>query len=189
MLSLTKTFGGIVAAAALALGLAGAAPAATLSWSALPAAAIANPIADATGGTVIQNDATDTPKVRIGPWGGAGVYTSVSKGFATYNFDNVVKSLSFVWATPDGFNGLEFYLGGMLVDTVAGFGVGFPLALPTVKITDIGTMGFDSVNFTSTGTAFEFSNLSVAAIPVPAAGLLLVSALGGIALLRRRNAA
>jgi hypothetical protein len=189
MLTLTSKFGALVAAAALALGLAGAAPAATVSFGALPASALANPLATATSGTVIENDPTDIATVRVGPWGGTGVYSSVSKGFASYDFGGVFNRLSFVWGTPDTYNSLQFFLGGILVDSVAGFGNGKNIALPTVTITDIGTTGFDSVRFVSTRTAFEYSNLSLAAIPVPASVLLLLTAIGGMAAVRRRKAA
>ena len=55
MLSFTRMFGGLLAAAALAVGLAGAAPAATLSFSAQPAASAGPTEATATARTLFQN--------------------------------------------------------------------------------------------------------------------------------------
>jgi hypothetical protein len=202
MSSLKTKFGGVLAAAALAIGLAGAAPAATLSWSALPALSIGNPIATDTKGTVTQNSPNDIKNVRLGPWSGTpdpvpGVsqpYTSVGRAsWAEYSWAGAIyETLKFVWGTPDTFNYVEFYRAGKLIDTIKGFGNGKNIALPTLLVTEIGDEGgFDTVRFGSKGVAFEFSNIEVgpSPIPVPAAGLMLLTALGGMALLRRRAAA
>ena len=44
--------------------------------------------------------------------------------------------------------------------------------------------GFDSVKFSSTGNSFEFA---LAPVPLPAAGLLLLTALGGMKVMSRRR--
>jgi hypothetical protein len=197
MLTLTSKFGALVASAVMALGLAGAAPAATVSFGALPALSVGNPLATATSGTVIENSANDVINQRLGPWSGippvAGVsqiYTSVANGYAEYSFGSTFQKLSFVWGTPDKFNTVRFYLGGVLVDTLAGFGNGNNVLNPTATVTKIGGgAGFDTVRFSSSAVAFEYSNISASVIPVPAAGLMLVTALAGMAVLRRRKAA
>jgi hypothetical protein len=193
MLSLTSKFGGFVVAAALAIGLAGAAPAATLSWSALPATNTANPLATTVSGTVQENVAGTAAAQRRSPWANNSpfVFTAVlAKSFAEYAFGSVQKSVSFVWGSPDLFNKVEFFRGGQLVDTIAGFGNGTNIALPTLLATNIDSgNGFDTIKFSSSGIAFEYGNLTLAPIPVPAAGLLLLTAVGGMAALRRRKSA
>jgi hypothetical protein len=198
MLSFTTKFGGLIAAAALAIGLAGAAPAATVSFSALPANSAPNPTITAQSGQVIADTAGTVGGVRFSPWAGTAgaatnIFTSVGIGFAEYAFSTLKGSLSFVWGSPDGFNSVEFYRGGSLIDTVMGMGNGTNLALPTASVTAIGdNMGFDTVRFVSARKAFEYGFVTaadLAPIPVPAAGLLLLTAVGGVAALRRRKAA
>lgn len=59
----------------------------------------------------------------------------------------------------------------------------------TVRLTDV-TMQFGSPSATAGRTGgFDVANISVSPVPVPAAGLLLVGALGGMAALRRRRVA
>lgn len=186
------------------MALTGVATAATLDFTALPAASVDNPLASSTIGKVVENNPHDIANVRIGPWAGTTNgkpgktqnYTSVAPkgkndGVAEYVFDTPFRQLNFVWGTPDLYNTVLFYRTGVgLIDTVMGFGNGTNVELPTVAITNIGDNGgFDRVQFVSTGTAFEYANLSaVAPIPVPAAGLLLLTALGGVALMRKRKA-
>lgn len=208
MLSLTTRFGGLIAAAALALGIAGASNAATVAFGALPATAVANPLASSKSGIVVENSANDiasdgTGIGRLGPWAGtpiavpgvSQVYTSVARGFAEYTFGGtgkLFKTLSFVWGTPDPFNRVVFFRGGVQVDSIDGtlFSTrALNVDMPLTTVSNINGGGFDTVRFSSQGVAFEYANLSVAAIPVPAAGLLLLTALGGVALLRRRKAA
>jgi hypothetical protein len=58
---------------------------------------------------------------------------------------------------------------------------------------DVGADSTYNLDFAAVGTSDSYGgfidNVSVAAVPVPAAGLLLVGALGGLAALRRRRAA
>jgi len=53
-----------------------------------------------------------------------------------------------------------------------------------VRFDGFGADGFDKIEFSSVAPAFEF-----ALAPVPAAGMLLLTALGGRAVLHRRKAA
>lgn len=197
MLSLSEKFGGLLAAAVLMIGLAGAAPAATLKWAETPAGSSGNPTATATGGTVIQNDAAEADKVRKNPFGTGSdqTFTSIAKNaWAEYSFGSIFQQVSFVWGSPDKFNTLEFFRAGALVETVTGAAFahfGQNLLMSKVRIYGIDSgLGFDTVRFSSTRPAFEFANLEVAEIPhapVPAAGLMLLTALGGFSMLRRRS--
>lgn len=199
MLSLTTKFGGLVAATALALGLAGAASAATLSLTGpLPATSLMNPIATDSAGVVVENSSVDTND-RKGPWLGLGtsnVYSSAGSStqfsFLEYTFANLKDKLSFVWGTPDTFNKVTFLLGGVEVDSVLGFGNGANIATPVAMISGIKGGVFDGVRFSSEKRSFEFASVtatSVAEVPVPAAGLLLLTAVGAVAALRRRKSA
>jgi len=104
--------------------------------------------------------------------------------------------LTILWGSIDNYNAIALYLNGVLQSTVTG---GYLLAnggLPAasgaafVQIAE----SFNEVRFYSNfGTendiaAFEFSNV-VAAVPVPAGGLLLIGALGVLGALRRRKTA
>jgi hypothetical protein len=88
----------------------------------------------------------------------------------------------------DACDSIDFHLDGELADTLAGSGDGANLDEALATITDIGDAGMlDQVVLNSGVPAFELANM--AAVPLPAGGLLLVGALGAAALLRRRKPA
>ncbi|MDO5706575.1 MAG: VPLPA-CTERM sorting domain-containing protein [Paracoccus sp. (in: a-proteobacteria)] len=200
---MTFRFPALALTAVLALPL--AAEAATVSFSVLPDSAVMNPLANATTGVVHENITGSVTNEYRSPWQSAGSaidyndasawYTSVQGGgSATYDL-GLSSALSFVWGSPDTYNTVEFLLGGMVVDTVI-LGAGdvilpgsFATNSALATFADIGQGVFDSVRMLSGGNSFEFANLGTAPapIPVPAAGVLLLTALGGMAALRRRN--
>lgn len=100
-------------------------------------------------------------------------------------------SLSFLWGSVDTYNTVTLF------NSVAGTSMTFDntdlgnpdaptLGLSASFVTITG-FTFDRVAFGGTGNSMEFSNVS--AVPLPAGGLLLIGALGGLALLRRRKTA
>lgn len=195
------------AAAALAafLALAGTnADAATLQFTALPVASAKNPLAVSTSGDVRQNLTRDYGHFE-NPWTPGKVYkahayptayyTGVGKGgSATYRFD-LANAASFVWGSPDFYNKVEFLRGARVVDSyqlgprvrLAPASRGQSAAMATFS--DIIGGVFDGIRFSSLDYSFEFSNFTTtpAPVPLPAGGALMLTAVGGLALARKRR--
>ena len=129
-----------------------------------------------------------------GKFGDNGADSPVSLLFVA----NVQSAFTFLWGSIDSYNSVEFLLGGIsqlvysgtdlinksLFDTLGGTGPHYEqVALVTFSKFE---RGFDTVIFKSPKAAFEMA-LSPVPVPVPAAGLLLIGALGGLAALRRRK--
>jgi hypothetical protein len=108
---------------------------------------------------------------------------------AILGFTRVMQDFSLLWGSPDAHNTLTFRLGDAVVGTFAGNAFGTPLAFGSRFVLFEGK--YDSVTFSSTSNAFEWSNMSASPIPLPAAGWLLLGGLGalGAAAARRRKAA
>jgi hypothetical protein len=199
MIKLVKTF--IVAAG---LGLAFAAPAssATINWTTDAPAADSGVIAATTKvGSVLENQTSSVVNEYRSPWqgtalDGVGTYTAVQEdSYASYVFDQTYSSVDFLWSSVDEYNGLEFYYQGSWVDALYGDdaqldsvtkGVGFIVA--SVMASGL----FDEIRFTSGTNAFEYANMTVSAVPLPAALPLYgagLAALGFIGWRKRRKAA
>lgn len=117
---------------------------------------------------------------------------------AVLDLNGVRTSLTFLWGSIDSYNAVKFYLGGVeqaVVDGNAAFDAGGLPAASGAAFVKVSDLSFDRIEFYSNHpgggadtAAFEFSNV-VATVPLPAGGLLLLGALGGLAVLRRRTAA
>lgn len=196
----------LTAGAFAAVAMMGTAQAATVTQSAQPLVAIANPLADSTSGLVSENITGSVLNERRDVWegtalAGTGVFTSIGAGAsATYVFSSLRTQLNLVWGSPDDYNKIEFFNGDTLLDTVATVAILGPIlpccvtgqpniANSLIAISNIAGVGaqFDKIVLSSSRNAFEVAN--IAAVPVPAAGFLLIGALGGLAALRRRKTA
>ncbi len=126
---------------------------------------------------------------------GVGKYNSVRTGGSmTYNLMGMAGDFfTFIWGTVDSYNtltinnvggGTETVVGDT-IRTLGGYEEGKKNAI--VKIT--ATNAFNSVTLTSSGNSFEhaFNPPELAPVPVPAAGLLLLAAVGGLGVAARRR--
>lgn len=190
----------------IALMSASSANAATVQFFDLPDTRFENPAAIATTGDVRQN-VTRTWSWFSNPWPTAGAdpnqdptawFTGVgAKASATYAFD-LSGGVSFVWGTPDYYNRVEFLWGDIVVDSLQ-LNASYDLS-PALRRTgaalavfsDIAGGVFDGMRMSSPRISFEFANLTtsppIAPIPLPAGGALLLTALGGLAIARKRKA-
>lgn len=203
---------GAILVALTLMGPQAPARAATVDYSlTLPTAATPNPLATSISGAgaeMAENVIGSAP-FRTSPWAasnstldpddagalysalfnGSGAKTGVT---ALFDFGDSFNRLSLVWGTPSGFNSLKLLLGGIETFAMTGADAAALSMLhgggKSVLVT-ISGVTFDSMEIGADHRALEFANLRTAVVPVPAAGLLLVTALGGLALARRRKAA
>jgi len=166
------------------------ATAATLTFAARPATAFDNPLATSFTGSLVENVLGNfNPPNSISPWGNATQPYSTVVGEAIYKGFGMNTVLSLVWGSVNTFNSIEFYNGATKVDTVVGSALAGCCGAnnATNSLVTITTVGFTEFRMKSTQESFEYGNLK--AVPLPAGGVLLLGALGGIAALRRRKAA
>lgn len=177
----------------------------------LPGVAVSNPLATSatTFGalnrpTVLSENVTGTvTNARRSPWDAlnspvdfmdrSAFYSAVQNGTAYFDLGGVWGGLSFVWGTPGPQNVLQLFLGTSSQLIITGAAAVVDPTRPTnnanySRMTTITDVRFDRITFTAGNPAFEFANLTIAAVPLPAGGLLLLGALGGLMVLRRRSA-
>ncbi|MEP3244041.1 MAG: VPLPA-CTERM sorting domain-containing protein [Sneathiella sp.] len=158
--------------------------------------------ADDTTGNVLENVSGSVNGLRRSPWDTTSnkdaTYTSIgANSTAGYNFSSLVSGISFLWGSIDHWNKITFLNDGKVVDTLFGDDVyNNSIAIPArgyANIDIIAAASFNRVVFESTPyNAFEFANLQVSAVPLPAALPLYgagVAVLGFMGWRRRRNAA
>ncbi len=187
----------LMAAGALAL-FSASAQAATFTWNTDDPVVLGTPTADFTSGSVTEGATGDVMFERSTPWGNdTDTYTAVGlNGLARYDLSSSDNSVSFLWGSVDTYNTISFYLGNSLVDSLTGVDVldviGGLSGSSTININIMADGAFDNIIFESAGNSFEFANLQVSAVPLPAALPLYgagVALLGFMGWRQRRNAA
>lgn len=197
-----------------------AATAATITATNLGDGAAAYAFVDPTMGTTINFDlpsvasidaqvrsgnADDTYRSPFDFSGGAGVTGWEDLEYYAVGPDNLpnpaelaftggAKSIEMLWGSIDTFNGMTFFMDGVLVGSLTDADIAPTSVEPTGEgasyVLIESDMKFNSILFDSgTTNAFEFANVSVAMVPLPAGVLLLLTGMAGLGVAsRRRNA-
>lgn len=181
-----------------------------------PTSLVMPEVSETTGnvaqGSIGSQGGQDTPYVNIFDLENKAEYTAVKKNplgdgklgtsSATYKFAEG-SQLFFLWGSadeePEDRNVVEFFLGGVSKGVVtaldiaelidpdgdpSNFGRGY-LSFTAKENTD---WSFDTVVFSNSSVnAFEYGALSTTAIPLPAAGWLLLGAAGLVGAMKRRE--
>lgn len=129
--------------------------------------------------------------------GGAGETTApyfnvYGNSAATLNFSGIRSMLSFLWGSVDTYNSIAFFLGAnpTPVFTVTSANLTNPQFTTGAEFVTVSGLSFDRVVFSSSWNSLEFAAIqSPAPIPLPAAGSLLLAAIGLLAAARRRATA
>ena len=137
----------------------------TSSTQTLPADHFTAP--NSTNGTFVIPAKGSVVNQFASPFGDStSLYGAVQNGYAEYDFGGLHSYLSLIWGSPDGYNTLEFLSGGNVVDSIKGDAVGS--RLDNYFVTVKSAFGFDAIRIVSTSSAFEYSNVALSAVPLPA---------------------
>jgi hypothetical protein len=108
-------------------------------------------------------------------------YVAVETGFAAYTSAKLGNQLSLVWGTPDKFNKILFFDGTSLVGSITGSSIGLGNGRGAYFATLKSSVAFNKVELVSPSASFEFSNVSISAVPLPASFPMLGGALLALA--------
>lgn len=164
------------------------------TWAAGQAAMMIDPPPGVSVGDY-QSPFNNTPLVDVNSFWSVGPGTGPSPSLIEYA--NQQNSFKFLWGSIDTYNTLTFLDNGNPVFSITGttlaetyLGATGPNntrgnyeLVALVRFNDF-QQSFNQVKFESSGAAFEF-----AMVPLPAAGWLLLTALGGLAVAGRRRKA
>ncbi len=200
----------LVAAAVLSLGVASPALCATITNVAPDLATLAPSSVTLPIGSswiVPPDQVSGTNGIARSPFEdlGAGNYDSIpyfsvgnnhGPALAQLLLSSAQNTLSFLWGSPDDYNFVTLINRALTMgDPNFALVVGLndltnPPLGGSATFVSIAGFTFDKVEFYSGAVSFEFANITTTApapVPLPAGGLLLVGALGGLAALRRRK--
>lgn len=138
------------------------------------------------------------------PFGSTGGYAvvgpnaGVMSGILNLSSFADINSISFIWGSIDTYNTLEVLnAAGTVLKSWTGSDVAAPAngsqtdpdknRLVTISFTGGDIAGVDRLRFISGGNAFEFDNVAVAAVPEPAAWMLMLMGMAGIGFSMRRK--
>ena len=142
--------------------------------------------------------------IRAAPLGSTGFFGSVGPSDGTPGFLNLatfvgIRSISLLWGSVDAYNTLfVIRRDGSVMSSFTGSAVSSPAngnqtlqstnPIATLSFTDADRFDVGGLRFASSQNAFEFDNVSIAAVPEPATWLMMIAGFGLIGgLMRRRN--
>jgi hypothetical protein len=145
---------------------------------------------------VAGNQTSGSTVIARSPWEGTdheatGLFSSVQRGgSATFEFATTQNFISLIWGSPDDYNDMTITLSGVAGEHVVNGEDVFGTKGTLASLVEITGVKFDTLLLTTGNTnAFEFANLETAVVPLPAGVVLLLTGLGGMAMLRRKRAA
>lgn len=111
---------------------------------------------------------------------------------ATLSFDYEAKAFEMLWGSIDNYNGVTLLLDGVVIGTITDEDIApasdEPAARGASYVLIESDMKFNSIRFDSgDSNAFEFANISVALVPLPAGMLLLLTGMAGLGVASRRR--
>ncbi len=147
--------------------------------------------------------ATGSSSTGAQPFGSTGGYATVGPSVGSPGILNLssfadINTISFIWGSVDIYNTLEVLNAmGTVIGSWTGSAVAAPangdqtdpVKNPLVTLTFTGAERgtADRLRFSSTSNAFEFDNVTVAAVPEPAAWMLMLMGMAGIGFSMRRK--
>lgn len=117
-------------------------------------------------------------------------YVAVTGGSTASYSINATNEFALLWGTPDSYNTLSFYLDGVEVGSVTGSQITSQAGYTNAAYVRVTTDSlFDEVVFSSGQNSFEYAIPTVdgtlPAVPLPAAGWLMLGGLGALGAVRK----
>ena len=146
---------------------------------------------ESVSGTGFTTETTSLPNAYLAPLPPVGStvasYSVLSTlaGFTsvgTISFVAPITSFTFLWGSPDTFNSVT---DGTVSVTGASFSSGTGNNAESLLYTFVNPLGFTSLEFSTTGVAFEIA--TAAPVPEPSTLALLLAGIGAVGFMARRR--